>query len=165
MERVFPDSAKLGRVLGVLRIINHYEGKMTLSRLARLSRGDVDFLQPNLEAARMLGLIKMQKENVIITPLGTRLVKNDKNAKEQIAKKLRTYEPFKTADKHLDYGFSVNELEMALRDKNIMWGSDPRKSQIVLKTMLMQWAIFFKLASYNGVSGRWSKVKNHTSPA
>jgi hypothetical protein len=165
MERVFPRNARLSRVLGVLRILNHYDGRVKLSRLVRISRSDVDNLYPQLEAAKLLGLVKMQKEDAALTPLGLHLLKNDKGANAQILNKLKKYEPFKTAEKKIERGFSVEELALVLMEKKVMLHKDEKRNHEALRDMLMQWAIFFKLASYDGVSGKWSTAKRHTSPA
>lgn len=165
MAKMFPREARLNRVLGVLRILNSHEGKLNLAILAKRSHIHAGELHPQIEAARMLGLARLDREDVLLTPLGRRLQGNDNSAVAEVLKKLKSYEPFRTAGRKIEKTFSVEELAMLLTKKAIYWHTNEMENKEVLKDMLIQWAIFFKLASYNGDSQRWSKANHHTSPA
>lgn len=159
-KALFPLDAKLNRVLGMLSLLIKSKGKLRLSELARLSRSQVDKLLPEVNAGKMLGLVKVSGVYILLTTLGKQLHEKDPEAKIKVRDKLRRIEPFMSA-----YALSMKRDEVLAEDiarvianKGEYLNTDVRKSKTVIDSALMQWAITFGIVSYNGKEKVWLRA-------
>jgi hypothetical protein len=158
-EKLFPLDAKLNRVLGMLSLLSENKGKLRLAELAKLSKSHVDNLLPDVNAAKMLGLVKVSGECIILTGLGNRLHEDVAGVKTEIRSKLKEIEPFKSAYYLTkEKGFVVGE-EVAIKvmNKGFCLYCDTRKGKADIDTALLQWGIMFGIISYNGKQRVWGK--------
>jgi len=160
MAKTFPRDARLARMLGVLRILHHNGGQADISELAKLSKSHVDVLLPQITAAKMLGLITSKKGTFVLTPLGLKVHKNDKSADMKVLSNLKKYEPFRTAAKKAESGFSIEDLAVLLTGNGVFWHTNDKKNLEAINDLLVQWGIFFKMASYNWHQRKWMHAKS-----
>ncbi|MGC8710418.1 MAG: AAA-associated domain-containing protein [Candidatus Micrarchaeia archaeon] len=154
---VFPQDAKFNRVMGILRILYHNKGKMSIGDLTAVSKEHVDTLLPQVNAAKMLKLVHTRDKNVMLTKLGEALHKNDADAIKTVSDELKEIEPFKTAynlSKDMKR-FTTDELNDKICNNGIKLDANPDKGRESLEEMLMQWAIYFSILDYNGVERIW----------
>jgi len=159
-DNAFPAGARLNRVLGVLRLLHANSGKIGISKLASLSHSNVDYLLHEVSVAKMLGMIKVSKSGVVqITRLGEQVYHHEQPGIEEVAKRLRSIEPFRTAFEisKTDNGFAVDDLARILTSKKTVWHTEKQKNISEVKLMLMQWAIYFRILAYDGRDGLWFK--------
>jgi hypothetical protein len=159
-ERLFPLDAKVNRVLGILSLLIRNKGKLCFSDLAKLSKNHVDVLLPDLNAAKMLGLVRVKSGWIVLTGLGIKLHENDPGAKKEIRIKLKELEPFKSAyNLTREKGYVIGEeIAKRIAKKSSYLHTDIRKNRMVIDTALLQWGIMFGIISYDGKEKVWGKA-------
>jgi len=153
----FPQDAKFNRVMGILRILYHNNGKMSINELTAVSKEHVDTLLPQVNAAKMLKLVRTRGDDVMLTKIGEGLHKNDENAIKYVSSELKAIEPFKTAynlSKEMKH-FTTDELTEKICNSGVKLDADPDKIRPALEELLVQWAIYFSILDYNGVDRVW----------
>lgn len=159
MVQLFPEDAKLAPVMGILRRLSHTKRMISLAELSALSHHRMDLLLPQMNAARIMGLIEIKDSHVMLTPLGGKFYLNDQRAKDEVAKRLETLEPFMAASELVKRKriFTAGELATQLERDGLSWHTDYVKNRALLNSVLIQWAIYLDILDYNGKSKRWLK--------
>ncbi len=154
---LFPHDARFNAVMGVIKVLYHNNKTLPVAELTTLSHMRVDTLLPQLNAAKLLGLVVLKDGKATLTKLGEQIHVNDQKAKEQVSKKLVTLEPFKAAyaiskKKH---AFTTGDLVDALLENGLSHHTDYVENRALLHTTLIQWAIYFDILDYNGRDKKW----------
>ena len=159
-EKLFPPDAKVNKVLGILSILAKNKSKLKLSYLARLSSSNVDSLLPEVNAAKMLGLVTVKNDLISLTSLGKELHEHGAGVKNKVRDKLEEIEPFKSAyNMTKEKGEVVgNEIVERIEKKGFLLYTDSRKSKAAVDTLLLQWGIMFGIISYDGEGRVWGKA-------
>jgi len=157
-KKTFPHNARFTRVISILGVLNANSGTLGISKLSTISKTHVDMLLPQISAAVMLGLIKISGSCVTITDLGEALRRKRADSKAKVGKKLKTFEPFRSAASLAKKfgGFTSEELSEYLSDKDVYWHVGSQQNSLLINAMLVQWAIKFGLLSYDGKSKTWT---------
>jgi hypothetical protein len=111
-KTLFPLEAKFNRVLGIIDLLIEHDGVLSLSKLTHLSGEHVDILLPQIDASKMLKLVRVEKDNVHLLALGKKLYEGDAAAFGSVSSLLSKIEPFSTAV-HLSNAkgsFDIDEL-------------------------------------------------------
>ncbi len=156
-EKILPQEAHLNRVLGILHVLYQNKGKSTISKITQESREHIDKLFPNINAARMLGFIKIDRNEISLTKLGEGVYKNDEKALEDTKSRLVGIEPFKTALELLkeNRSFRVWELAEKLAENGISFAPEAKSNYSKLNTILLQWAVYYNILKYDGKEEKW----------
>src|SRR5271157_4771440 len=97
ISKIFPHDARFTRVMSILNVLSLNSGKLSLSDLSEESGTQVDMLLPQINAAKMLGLVKVKESDVVITKLGKALHRKEEGSEPEVGKKLAGFEPFKAS--------------------------------------------------------------------
>ncbi len=156
-EKIFPADARLNRVNGILRVLFHNKGKLTVAELSKISNSEVDMLLPQVNAAELLKLVKVVEDDIILTSLGRSLYHNEEDAEKSVSETLIKFEPFKTAYEmsKKEGRFRTEDLAKKLVAKKVTFDLDKEKNENIIKNMLFQWAISFGIVDYYGVNDFW----------
>ncbi|MGA8903494.1 MAG: AAA-associated domain-containing protein [Candidatus Bathyarchaeia archaeon] len=133
---------------------------MDVSRLADEFGADIGILLPILDAGELLGLVKSEKGEVSLTEFGLKFQKTSKNKIRIIREQLSRIEPFKTA---LELSskkrfISAGEVAEELTRRDIRWHHEPELNEALVKAMLIHWAIYAGLLTYDGKTGKFQKA-------
>jgi hypothetical protein len=159
ISKIFPHDARFTRVMSILSVLNLNSGKLSLGDLSEESGTQVDELLPQVNAAKMLGLIKIKESDVVITPLGKALHGKAEGSEAQVSKRLANYEPFKAAIaiSKKRKTFTAEQVSDFMAMKDVYLHVDERENANMITTILLQWAIEFNLLNYDGERKVWSK--------
>jgi hypothetical protein len=157
---VMPADVRAGQVISLVEVTGGLGSTIDASRLADELAADITVLLPVLDTAEILGLIKSEKGDISLTDFGHKFQKTSKNKVKLLTNLLATIEPFKTAIELATKQGSVSagEVAEALSERGITWHHEPEVNQSLLTTILIHWAIYAGLLSYNK-SGRFESVK------
>ncbi len=157
----FPLDAKFSRILGIIRLLLRNDGMLSISRLTHLSGEHVDYLLPQIDAAKLLGIVRVDNDNVHLLALGKRFYEEDKDAFEKVKGALSKSEPFHTAiDLAKASGnFTTGELLDRLSASGVSLYANPEEAREKISAALLQWAIHFNLLGYDGEQKLWSREK------
>lgn len=160
-KTLFPLEARFNRVLGIIKLLLRHEDVLSISRLTRFSGEHVDYLLPQIDAAKLLGLAKVDDDDVRLLALGKKLYKKDKDAFEKVRNALSKSEPFRTAIGLADAkdNFTMDELLDKLSANGVSFFANPEETREKVSIVLMQWAIHFNLLDYDGDDKLWSREK------
>ena len=73
----------LGKVIGFLEILDDFGGREDVYRAATSLQMELDDILPVIEAGRLLGLMRIDKGDVEITPDGAQFLRADINARKR----------------------------------------------------------------------------------
>ena len=92
-----------------------------------------------------------------MTKLGEGVYKNDEKALEDTKSRLVGIEPFKTALELLkeNRSFRVWELAEKLAENGISFAPEAKSNYSKLNTILLQWAVYYKILKYDGKEEKW----------
>ncbi len=157
----FPLDAKFSRILGIIRLLLRNDGTLSISRLTHLSGEHVDYLLPQIDAAKLLGIVRVDGDNVRLLNIGKRFYEEDKDAFEKVKVALSKREPFYTALELANRSgdFTIDELLDRLSASGVSLYANPEEARGKVSSALMQWAIHFDLLDYNGEQKLWSREK------
>lgn len=157
---VMPGNVRAGQVIGLVEITGGLGSPIDASKLADEFGADLSVLLNILDAGEMLGLVKVNKGDVCLTEFGQKFQKLSKNKVRMLKDQIATIEPFRTAlelaKKNGD--FSVGEVAEALQEKDIRWHHKQEINETLIQTLLIHWAIYAGLLTYNGKSGKFQKA-------
>lgn len=159
VSKIFPHDARFTRVMSILNVLSLNSGKLSLGDLSEESGTQVDELLPQVNAAKMLGLVKVRESDVFLTPLGRELHKKKEGSEEKVGKKLAAYEPFKAAiliSQKRKY-FTAEQVSDFMATKDLYLHVDERENANLITMILLQWAIEFNLLNYDGERKVWSR--------
>ena len=135
-------------------------GKVDAPKLADELGADLAVLLTIMDAAEMLGLVRSEKGDVILTELGHRFQKTSINKVKILKERLANIEPFRTAlelasrKKHV----TAADVSDALGEMGIRWHYMPELNETLIKTLLIHWAIYAGLLKYDGKSEKFQKA-------
>jgi NitT/TauT family transport system ATP-binding protein len=156
--QMMPANVRAGQVVGLVEITGGLGTVIDVSRLADEFGADIATLLPILDAAEMLGLVKAEKGDVTLTELGLKFQKTSKHKIRMLRDVIAKIEPFKTAIELATKnkkGVSVQEITEALSEKGLRWHHNPELNEALIQALLIHWAIYAELLSYNGKSGKF----------
>ena len=155
MVELFPSSAGITQVRGVIKIVKDNGGSMGIAELADEAEEEIDDLFPILDACKLLKLLEVKDGKV---KLAYTLENADARGISKVIKsRLQDIEPFKTVLMALKIEGDSNtgRLVNALQSNNILLFDDERKSAEALRKMLVKWAVRVKLLVYEQGSDSW----------
>ncbi len=157
MADIFPSGAGISEMRGVILIVRSGGGRVSMSQLAGQSGMNIDHLLPVVDAARMLGFVRIRDGSIWLTESGERMDLG--NFQELIRKGMGRVEPFKSVLALLSHGaVSTPRLAESLKRKGVKMSSNRKLDEELLRRMLAKWGIRTRLLNYNGRKDTWSIV-------
>ena len=80
---VLPD-ARIGSIVGLLENLNEQGSRIGIYKLSESLRFELNELMPIIEAAELLGFVKIAEGDIELTDLGRKVIDGDENAKKAI---------------------------------------------------------------------------------
>jgi hypothetical protein len=158
---VMPANVRAGQVLGLVEITGGLGTAIDLAKLADEFGADLVTLLPILDTGEMLGLIKVDKGEVRLTEFGLKFQKTSKHKVKLLKEQLSKIEPFRTALKLAagsKKGVTAREICEDLLWRDTRWHHTPEVNEALVQTLLIHWAIYAGLLTYNGKTGKFLKA-------
>lgn len=157
---VLPANVRAGQIISLVEVTGGLGSTIDASRLADELGADIAVLLPILDTAELLGLVKADKGAITLTEFGHKFQKTSKQKVRLLTDQLAKIEPFKTAIELASRhgSTSVEEVAEALAGRGITWHHEPEINQELLRTIMIHWAIYAGLLTYNR-SGRFEPVR------
>jgi NitT/TauT family transport system ATP-binding protein len=157
---VMPGNVRSGQVISLVEVTGGLGAKVNAPRLADELGWDISILLPVLDAGEMLGLVESEKGYIFLTEMGLKFQKTSKHKVRMLRDELMQIEPFKTA---LELsarrgGATAAEVAERLRERDIKWHYNAELNESLVNALLIHWAIYADLLSYNGKTGEFRKV-------
>jgi hypothetical protein len=148
--QVLPD-VRAGQVISLVEVTGSLGSTIDASRLADELGADIAVLIPILDTAEMLGLVKSENGDITLTEFGHRFQKTARRKVQMLRELLSHIEPFRTAIELASREGSVSSAEVtdALAERGITWHHEPEQNQSIVQTLLIHWAIYAGLLTYN----------------
>jgi len=140
---MMPANVRAGQVVSLVEVTGGLGPKIDTHRLADELGADIAVFLPILDAAELLGLVKKERGEVSLTEFGLRLQKTSKNKIRLLKDQLSKIEPFKAA--------------LAERH-DVRWHHDRELNVSLIQALLVHWAIYAGLLTYNGKTGKFRKA-------
>ena len=155
-----PATVRGGQVISLVEITGGIGGKVDAPKLADELGADLAVLLPILDAAEMLGLVRSEKGDVHLTELGLKFQKMTKNKLRLLRDRVAMIEPFKTAHELASRGKGVTASQVAdsLAEMGLRWHYKPELNEALIKALLIHWAIYAGLLSYDGKTNKFQKI-------
>jgi NitT/TauT family transport system ATP-binding protein len=155
-----PGNVRAGQVISLVEVAGSIGGKMDAPKLADELGADIAVLLGILDAAEMLGLVKVEKGDVYVTELGVKFQKTTKEKVKLLKERLAAIEPFRTALELASRGKAVTAQEVAdaLGEMGMRWHYQPEMNESLVNTLLIHWCIYAGLLKYNGKTGKFWKA-------
>jgi NitT/TauT family transport system ATP-binding protein len=147
-------------VISLVEIVGGIGGKVDAPKLADEIGADIAVLLPILDAAEMLGLVRTEKGDVHLTELGLKFQKTSKNKLKILKDRIAAIEPFRTALELAAKGKPITASQVAdsLEEIGLKWHYQPEINESLIRTLLIHWAIYAGLLTYDGKSGKFWKA-------
>lgn len=157
---LMPGNVRGGQVISLVEITGSIGGKVDAPKLADEFGADLAVLLPVLDAAEMLGLVRSEKGDVHLTELGLKFQKTTKNKLRILKDRIATIEPFRTALELSSKGKPITASQVAdtLSEMGLRWHYTPELNEALIKTLLIHWAIYAGLLSYDGKTDKFQRV-------
>jgi NitT/TauT family transport system ATP-binding protein len=157
---LMPGNVRGGQVISLVEIVGGIGGKTDAPKLADELGADIAVLLPIMDAAEMLGLVRTEKGDVHLTELGLKFQKTSKNKLKVLKERIATIEPFRTALELASKGrpITAGQVADALGEMGLKWHYQPEINEALIRALLIHWAIYAGLLSYDGKSGKFQKV-------
>jgi NitT/TauT family transport system ATP-binding protein len=157
---LMPGNVRGGQVISLVEITGSIGDKVDAPKLADEFGADLAVLLPVLDAAEMLGLVRSEKGDVHLTELGLKFQKTTKNKLRMLKDRIAAIEPFRTALELASKGkpITASQVSDALAEMGLRWHYKPELNEALIKTLLIHWAIYAGLLSYDGKSNKFQKV-------
>jgi NitT/TauT family transport system ATP-binding protein len=155
-----PGTVRGGQVISLVEVTGGIGGKVDAPKLADELGADISVLLPILDAAEMLGLVRTEKGDVHLTELGLKFQKTAKNKLRILKERIAAIEPFRTALELGAHGKPVTASQVAdtLAEMGLKWHYQPEINESLIRALLIHWAIYAGLFSYDGRSGKFQKT-------
>lgn len=159
VSKIFPHDARFTRVISILSVLSSNSGRLSLGDLSEESGTQVDMLLPQVNAAKMLGLIRVKESDVVITKLGKALHRKEEGSESEVGRKLAGFEPFRSAItiSRRKRRFTAEDVSDSMAARDVYLHVDERQNANLITTILLQWAIEFNLLAYDGERKVWSR--------
>lgn len=157
---IMPGSVRAGQVISLVEITGGIGPRVDAPRLADEFGADLAVLLPILDCSEMLGLTKTEKGDIFLTDLGLKFQKTSKTKVRMLRDRLMQIEPFWTALELASRRRSVTSEEVAdsLAKRGIKWHFSAEINERIVNDLLIHWAIYAGLLSYNGKTGKFQKL-------
>jgi len=158
---IMPANVRAGQVLGLVEITGGLGTSIDFAKLADEFGADLVTLLPILDTGEMLGLIKVDKGEVRLTEFGLKFQKTSKQKVKLLKEHLSKIEPFRTALKLASAskkGVTTREISEDLLWRDTRWHHTPEVNEALVQTLLIHWAIYAGLLTYNGKTGKFLKA-------
>lgn len=156
---MMPANVRAGQVIGLVEITGGLGSPIDASKLADEFGSDLAVLLPILDTGEMLGLVKVDKGDVSLTEFGQKFQKISKNKVRMLKDQIAKIEPFKTALEiaEREKEFDANDVAKSLQEKDIRWHHKQEMNEMQIQALLIHWAIYSGLLTYNGKDGKFAK--------
>jgi hypothetical protein len=157
---IMPANVRAGQVLGLVEVVGGLGTAVDVAKLADEFGADLITLLPILDTGELLGLVRLAKGDISLTEFGLKFQKASQNKVKLLKDQLARIEPFKTAIELAGQkgSASTREIAEALWEKDIRWHHAPEINETLIQTLLIHWAIYAGLLSYNGKTGKFQKA-------
>ncbi len=159
---MMPGNVRAGQVISLVEIAGSIRGKVDVPKLADELGADIAVLLPILDTAEMLGLVRTEKGDVLLTDLGLKFQKTTRNKVRMLRDRVATIEPFRTALELASRKKAITAQEVAdsLAEIGLKWHYKPDLNEALVRTLLIHWAIYADLLGYDGKSGEFRKAQS-----
>jgi hypothetical protein len=149
--QIMPADVRAGQIISLVEVTGGLGSVIDASRLADELGANVAVMLPILDTAELLGLVKSEKGNISLTEFGLKFQKTTKNKVRLLTDHLAKIEPFKTAaEMAARYGeVTTSQVARSLAERGIGWHHDPELNESLIRTLLIHWAIYAGLLTYN----------------
>lgn len=139
--------ATVSEVLGLLEIIHEYNGSIRISELADEVGMEIDDLNDVVDFCELLKFIRVSKGEIKLTATGKRIISYDDEdkVKEELKKRLKFVEPFRTALKFLKSKKEVSKEEFLEYMKKKFLFSDEK----TYARLFFDWLLFSESIDYD----------------
>jgi len=147
-------------VISLVEVTGSIGGRVDIPKLADELGADVAVLLPILDAAEMLGLVRVEKGDVHLTELGLKFQKTSKEKLKILKDRIAAIEPFRTALELASKGKPITAAQVAesLYEIGLKWHYQPDINESLIQALLIHWAIYAGLLKYDGKSGKFTKA-------
>jgi len=147
-------------VISLVEVTGSIGGRVDIPKLADELGADVAVLLPILDAAEMLGLVRVEKGDVHLTELGLRFQRTSKEKLKILKDRIAAIEPFRTALELASRGKPITAAQVAesLYEIGLKWHYQPDINESLIQALLIHWAIYAGLLKYDGKSGKFTKA-------
>jgi NitT/TauT family transport system ATP-binding protein len=147
-------------VISLVEVTGSIGGRVDIPKLADELGADVAVLLPILDAAEMLGLVRVEKGDVHLTELGHRFQKTSKEKLRMLKDRIAAIEPFRTALELASRGkpITAGQVAESLAEMGLKWHYQPEINESLIQALLFHWAIYAGLLKYDGKSGKFTKA-------
>ncbi len=147
---VLPGNVRPGQVISLVEVTGGMGPKLNVPRIADEMGADIDVLFPIINAAEVLGLVKLEKGDLCLTDVGLKFQKTSKNKLRTLKERLAGIEPFRTAVEIASKKRIVTAREVAdaLAKKGVKWHYRPEVNESIINDFLIHWSIYAGLLSY-----------------
>ncbi|MGI0091161.1 MAG: AAA-associated domain-containing protein [Nitrososphaerales archaeon] len=158
---IMPANVRAGQVIGLVEITGGLGSKIDVAKLADEFGADLQTLLPILDTGEMLGLVRIEKGDVSLTEFGLKFQKTSKHKVRLLRDQLSKIEPFKTALELVgskNGEASTSDICKSLAQRDIRWHHYPELNDALVQALLIHWAIYAGLLTYNGKTGKFQKI-------
>jgi NitT/TauT family transport system ATP-binding protein len=155
-----PANVRGGQVISLVEVTGSIGGRVDIPKLADELGADVAVLLPILDAAEMLGLVRVEKGDVHLTELGLKFQKTSKQKLRILKDRIAAIEPFRTALELASRGKPITSAQVAesLSEMGLKWHYQPDINESLIQALLIHWGIYAGLLKYDGKSGKFTKA-------
>ena len=149
--QVMPADVRAGQIISLVEVTGGLGTVVDASRLADELGANIAVMLPILDTAELLGLVKSEKGDISLTEFGLKFQKTSKQKVRLLTDQLTKIEPFKTAmELAAKYGeVTTSQVARSLAERGVTWHHDPELNESLLRTLLIHWAIYAGLLTYN----------------
>ena len=159
-----PADVRAGQVIGLVEMTGGLGSPIDVAELAEEFGFNIATLLPIIDAGEMLGLVRVVKGQVSLTEFGLKFQKLAKHKVALLKDQLSRIEPFKTAlelASNKKGGVSARDIAETLEKRDIRWHHTPEHNEILIQELLIHWAIYAGLLTYNGKNGKFQKFPSN----
>lgn len=150
-----PDTG-ISRIIGLVEVVHDNHDRIDVDDLAENLLLDVDDLLPVVKGGEMLGLLKVEKSSVMLTPEGLRLISlKIPERKEEIRKIMLKLDFFKDLILTLSTKKKLNKREVLKFMKRELSFKEEEK---LLKT-IVEWGRYAELFNYTDEDGQFNIIQ------
>lgn len=148
---VFPPEVNPNQLAAFLRSVHTSNGAVHVHKLATDLGWDLTKLLPVIDAAKLLGLVKIENGEAELLEEGQRIINVKKGKVLELRNSLLQIEPFRTTLK-FQKKFTGKDVAKELYRKGIRWHHEEEVNSMIVNKMLMQWAVRAGILDYDGYS-------------
>ncbi len=155
---LMPANVKPGQVIGLVEVVGGLGPRVDVSTLADELGADIAVLLPIIDASEMLGLVKNDRGEVVLTDSGAEFQKQVKRKVTLLKSRLMGIEPFKTAigmaAKRREVSAAEVSDELAIEGVKLHYQKEINES--LVQGLLLHWGIRSGLLAYDGRIGKFT---------